>query len=191
MSTRERESLAHTPRLRPGGFVDHLPTAEARACFAAWRAARRGAELPELHAFAPHRLPRGMVPWLLLQRLRADGEIVYGLAGEEVTRWFGATPKGRPVLDHVDAAERAPRLALVRRAMRSGLPVWFAGRLLFENRDHVAVGRLCLPAVDAGERVLLLIYFVLGKRPGPDLRVIGQPAFDADEAVWCRPEELA
>ena len=171
-------------------FADCLPTARARDCFVAWLAARRAPEPPALHDFAPHRLPRSVVPWLLLQRLGADGEVVYGLAGEEVTHWFGATPKGRPVLDHVEPAEREPRLALVRQAMQSGMPMWFFGRLLIHGRDHVEVGRLCLPAIDRAQRVLLLVYFVLGKPPTPEHREVGQPSFDPSQIVWCQPADL-
>lgn len=171
-------------------FVDRLPTPAARDCFAAWLAARRSDGPPALHDFAPHRLPPAVLPWVMLQRRLADGSIIYGLAGEELTRWFGENPKGRLVLANAVPDERERRLALVRRSMSEGLPVWIAGRTLFENREHVDVGRLGLPARDAGDQVLVVVYFLVGRRPRPDLRLVGNPSFEPEQVLWCTPEDL-
>jgi len=172
-------------------FADCLPTRHARDCFEAWRRARRGDAPPALHDFAPFRLPKPVLPWLLIHRLRPDGSIVYGLAGSELTHWFGETPKGRPVLRYADPSEREQRLEVIRQLMLTGLPAWFTGHCLFEHREHVSVGRLCLPATDGEDRVLLLIYFVLGKLPEGEIRRLGRPSFDPRQVTICAEGDLA
>ena len=172
-------------------FVDVLPSQAARDCFAAWRKARRDAVLPVRGEFAPLRLPAAVLPWLLIHRLQADGTLVYGLAGEEVTRWFGENPKGKPSLGHVDEPERQKRIALVLESISSGRPFWFSGTLLLENREHVPIGRLCLPARDGSQKVLLIIYFV--ERPAALSR---EPTLEGGqvewtELVWCGEGEIA
>jgi len=183
-------AVANGDSVGSGRFVDHLPE-QGRRCFAAWLASRPTIGLPALHAFAPHRLPPAVVPWLLVHRLRPDGELVYGLAGDELTRWFGETPKGRPVLEYADPAERDLRLSVIRQAIDTGLPVWFRGELLFEGRENIAIGRLGLPAIDGPDRLLLLIYFVLGNHPEPRLRLVGRASFDPRNLTWCRQDDLA
>lgn len=172
-------------------FIDMLPTPQARDSFEAWRRARPPGGMPALHDFAPFRLPKPVLPWLLIHRLRPDGSIVYGLAGAELTHWFGETPKGRPVLEYADPGEREQRLELIRRLMLTGLPAWFTGHCLFEKREHVSVGRLCLPATDGEDRVLLLIYFVLGKLPDAQVRRLGRPSFDPRQVAYCTASDLA
>lgn len=176
-------------------FLDLLPTENARAAYLAWRAARRGEgegrEVPELADFAPHRLPREVLPWLALHRETADGEIVYGLAGEEIIQMLGRNPRGGPVMANAPAEERERRLATVRRAMHLGRPVWLAASLMFDGRVPVPVGRLAPPARSRGERVLALIYFLLGELPD-DLPVhSGLRRLQEVEETWCSPEELA
>lgn len=173
-------------------FIAHLPLL-ARGSFEAWQRARRscpkGQRLPELGAFAPIGLPREVLPWTLIHRERADGEFVYGLAGEELVRLFGKYPSGQPVLAYADPPERAARLAVIRSAVESGRAVWFTGSLLFEYKEAVPVGRLGLPALsgpaDARERVLLLLYFILGNAPKERPRAAGRAAFDPKSVVWC------
>jgi PAS domain-containing protein len=172
-------------------FIDALPTQSARDCLAAWRAARHGEMLPDLWDFAPHRLPPALLPWVLIHRLRRDGELVYGLAGDELIRWFGENPKGKPVLGTSDAPVRAQRTALVRQSLATGMPFWYRGTLLLDNRQHVAIGRLCLPARDHDEHVLLLIYFVLGDSPAQPLRIVTSTDVEPAEMIWCEPDDLA
>jgi hypothetical protein len=183
------DSRGHAPSHRR--FIDALPTQEARDSLFAWRSARRGETLPNLWDFAPHRLPPALLPWILLHRLRRDGELVYGLAGDELIRWFGENPKGKPVLATVEPAVRAQRIALVRQALATGMPFWFRGTLLLVNQQHVPIGRLCLPARDHDEHVLLLIYFVLGERPTQRLRIVTSTDVEPAQMIWCAPEDLA
>jgi hypothetical protein len=171
-------------------FLDILPSEAARTCFRVWRAARRDNASPSLFDFAPLHLPRAVLPWILIHRLKADGELIYGLAGEEVVRWFGENPKGKPFLGHIEPAERAARLALIMQVITSGLPMWFLGTLLLENQEHVPVGRLVLPAVDNDEQVVLIVYFLLREPSAPHLRIVGQPSFSLTHTDWCRPEDL-
>lgn len=175
----------------PPRFIDVLPSQLARDCFVIWRAARAKNQPPLLHDFAPVVLPAAALPWLLLHRLRPDGTHVYGLAGEELVRWFGENPKGQPALADVEAEERERRLDLIRKSMVSGLPFWFEGSLLFENRAHVPIGRLCLPARDKTDRVLVVIYFVLQDAPVPRLRILGARDAAAGRIVWCSERDLA
>jgi len=168
-----------------------MPTQAARDCLAAWRAARHGATLPNLWDFAPHALPPAVLPWLLIHRQRRDGEFVYGLAGDELVRRFGENPKGKSVLGTSDPALRAQRLALVRQSFATGMPFWFRGTLLLDNQQHVAIGRLCLPACDRDEHVLLLIYFILGETPAQQLRIVTSTDVEPAELVWCEAEDLA
>ncbi|MBL8699323.1 MAG: PAS domain-containing protein [Alphaproteobacteria bacterium] len=178
-------------------FIARLPPL-ARDSFESWRQARRrcapGQRLPELGEFAPHGLPRQVLPWILIHRERADGEFVYGLAGEELVRFFGAYPSGQPILAYADPAERAARLAVIRNAVTSGRAVWFTGSLLFEYKDAIPVGRLGLPAlsgpVAARERVLLLVYFILGPAPKDRSRGAGRSVFDPASVVWCDDGEM-
>lgn len=172
-------------------FIDALPGQLAHDCLSVWRDARQGDALPALWDFAPHRLPPAVLPWLLIHRQRTDGAFVYGLAGDELIRWFGENPKGKPVLGDVDAAEREQRLALVRQSLATGMPFWFCGTLLLDNHEHVQIGRLCLPARDNAEHVLVLVYFVLGEAPRQRVRVIGDGSFEANQVTWCRASDLA
>jgi hypothetical protein len=171
-------------------FIDALPLQLARDCLTVWRDARQGDTLPALRNFAPHLLPPTLLPWLLIHRQRVDGAFVYGLAGDELIRWFGENPRGKPVLGNIDAAEREQRLALVRQSLATAMPFWFRGTLLLENHDHVQIGRLCLPARDNAEHVLLLVYFVLGEAPRQRLRVIGDSGFEVTQVTWCRASDL-
>lgn len=88
--TSASDSRGHAPS-QPR-FIDVLPTQHARDCLTAWRAARQGETLPSLWDFAPQRLPPAALPWLLIHRLRRDGGLVYGPAGNELIRWFGENP---------------------------------------------------------------------------------------------------
>ena len=158
---------------------------------AAWRSARQGETPPALWDFAPHGLPPAVLPWLLIYRERRGGELVYGLAGDELIRWMGENPKGKPVLGTSDPQARAQRIALVRQSLATGMPFWFRGMLLLDNQKQLAVGRLCLPARDNDEHVLLVIYFILGDRPPQRLNIVngidGEPA----QTLWCEPSDLA
>lgn len=183
----DRESRERTSQ----GFADLLPSQLARDCLAAWRTARRGETLPDLWDFAPHALPAAVLPWLLIHRQRRDGELVYGLAGDELIRRFGENPKGKPVLATAEPALRAQRIALVRQALDTGMPFWFGGTLLLDNQQHVPIGRLCLPARDRDEHVLLLIYFVLGEQPAQRLRIVTITDVEPEQTIWCAPEDLA
>jgi hypothetical protein len=185
----DKESQARAAR-QPR-FADAMPTQAARDCLAVWRAARHGNTLPDLWDFAPHAMPAAVLPWLLIHRQRRDGELVYGLAGDELVRRFGENPKGKPVLGTSDPALRAPCLALVRQSLASGMPFWFRGTLLLDNQQHVPIGRLCLPARDHDEHVLLLIYFILGETPAQQLRIVTTTDVEPAQTIWCRPEDLA
>jgi len=94
------------------------------------------------------------------------------------------------VLEYADPGEREQRLAVIRQLMLSGLPAWFTGQCLFEEREHVSVGRLCLPAMDGEDRVLVLIYFVLGKLPDIQVRRLDQPTFDPRQVMYCAESDL-
>ncbi len=183
----EPQSIQAEDRRR---FADILPLPAARDAFAAWRRARRGDSLPALFDFAPHRLPPSVLPWVLIQRLRHDGELVYGLAGDELIRLFGENPKGKPVLEHVEPDERARRISLLIEVIEKGLPIWYLATLLFENREHVPVGRLVLPAADATERLIVIIYFLLRETSTPPLRLVGRPSVDAGQVYWCDAADL-
>jgi hypothetical protein len=185
----DKESQARAAR-QPR-FADAMPTQAARDCLAVWRAARHGNTLPDLWDFAPHAMPAAVLPWLLIHRQRRDGELVYGLAGDELVRRFGENPKGKPVLGTSDPALRAQRPPLVRQPLASGMPCWFRGTLLLDNQQHVPIGRLCLPARDHDEHVLLLIYFILGETPAQQLRIVTTTDVEPAQTIWCRPEDLA
>jgi hypothetical protein len=167
-----------------------LATESARRCFEAWRAARHGERLPELTALAPAALPREVLPWTLLYRLRPDGEIIYAVVGHELTFLFKDDVRGRPILGYADPAERARRVAIMKRVMVEARPIWFTGRLLFENRAHVPVGRLGLPARDGQGLALLMIYFLMGELPRPISPPLTSGPRDADPAVWCTDADL-
>jgi hypothetical protein len=172
-------------------FIDTLPSPLARDCLAAWRSARHGETLPALWDFAPHGLPPAVLPWLLIHRQRRDGELVYGLAGDELIHWMGENPKGKPVLGTSDPQVRAQRIALVRQSLATGMPFWFRGMLLLDNQKQLAVGRLCLPARDNDEHVLLVIYFILGDRPPQRLNIVNGIDGEAAQTLWCEPSDLA
>jgi hypothetical protein len=147
--------------------------------------------LPALWDFAPHGLPPAVLPWLLMHRQRRDGELVYGLAGDELTRWMGENPRGKPVLGTTDARVRAERIALVRQSLATGMPFWFRGSLLLDNQQPLPVGRLCLPARDNDEHVLLVIYFILSDKPTQHLRVVNSTDWESTQTIWCEPSDLA
>lgn len=175
-------------------FADRLPADQARRAFHAWsvaRAARSTEGRPELGDFAPQRLPPECLPWLMIHRENADGEIVYGLVGEELTHLFRGNPKGRPVLAYAAPEERVQRLATIRRAMHAARPVWFTGALLFDNRASVPAGRLGLPAQSGANRVLVLIYFLLDVLPPGRPHPVGSANFDPRDVLWCAEAELA
>jgi hypothetical protein len=172
-------------------FIDALPSQLARDCFIVWRNARQGGVVPSLWDFAPTRLPPPVLPFILIERLRADGEFIYGLAGEEVVRWFGENPKGKPVLGNTAPPKRESRIALLRQSISSGMPFWFWGTLLLDNKEHMPIGRLGLPASDKAEQLLLLIYFVLGAEPMPRRRVIDGDNLEAAQIMWCAESDLA
>jgi hypothetical protein len=171
-------------------FVDILRLPAARDSFAAWRAARRDGSLPLLFDFAPLHLPPAVLPWVLIQRLLRTGELVYGLAGEELVQLFGENPKGKPALEHVEPDERAKRIGLINEVITKGLPIWYLGTLLLENRQHIPVGRLVLPATDEVERLVVIIYFLLRVAPALPLRLVSRPNLDAGQLYWCSPADL-
>ncbi len=183
-------------RERAGGppiarFFDVLPAGDARAAFLGWRSARRGAAQPQLWDVLPDRLPRAVLPWALLYRTRADGELVYGFAGEELRSFFGSNPKGHPVLAYARPAERDARRAVIDRSMASGLPVWFVGSLLFRNKAHVPVGRLCLPVAVGDEKAFLLLYFILADVSASPPPRDGESGLDEKSLTWATPDDLA
>ncbi|MBL8835892.1 MAG: PAS domain-containing protein [Alphaproteobacteria bacterium] len=171
-------------------FIDILPNDDARAAFRAWCAARVGAGLPKLRDFAPFNLPRRLVPWSLLYHLRADGELVYGLAGEEMIYMFHGNPKGRRILDYAAPQERAARVALLMQVIRAGLPVWFVGALLFEDKAHVPIGRLCMPVATGEGDGILLLYVALGPAPLPRLEPRMRTSFDERDVFWCTQADI-
>lgn len=176
---------------QPGRFVDVLINPIALQSFHVWKAARGAAALPQLWDFAPHRLPAAVIPWLLLYREQADGELCYGLVGEEMLHMFRFNPKGTRVLDYAEPAERGSRLRVIRHSMETGLPVWYEGPLLFENKGHLPVGRLCLPAATRERAACLMLYFPRMPPPVPRL-VIGAPVpFDPSDLTWCTDADLA
>jgi len=175
----------------PRRFLDALTAPDALAAFRVWRAARGGARLPQLRDFVPQRLPPRTLPWLLLYRVDAEGELVYALIGEEMLHLFRSNPKGQRVLGYADPAERAARLAVIRQSMRTGLPVWYEGPLLFENKAHLPVGRLCLPVAAGTQEACLMLYFPRTDLPRPRLAPGAPTPFDMTDLVWCSAAELA
>jgi hypothetical protein len=173
-----------------GRFIDALPSQLARDCFIAWRSARQGKMLPLLWDFAPFGLPARVLPWVLIHRQRANGDLVHGLAGDELIRWFGGNPKGKPVFGDIEAGEREKRIAQVRQSISSGMPFWFWGTLLLKNKEHVPMGRLCLPARDKAEQVVLRVYFILREAPTPQLRGADRDSLESAEIVWCSERDL-
>jgi len=171
-------------------FVDALPVADACTAFAIWRAARRGGATPRLWDFAPDRLPPHLMQWALVYRQRADGELVYGLAGEELTFLFGGNPRGRLVLDDAPTAERTARLRIIRKAMTSGLPLWFVGTLLIAKKEHVPTGRLLLPATIASGPAALVLYFPLPALPAKRPSLLGRARHDEGQVIWCTQADL-
>jgi hypothetical protein len=170
--------------------MDFLPSQLARDCFVAWRNARGEGLLPVLADFAPLGLPTSVLPWVLVHRFQADGTLVYGLAGEELTHWFGEIPKGKPVLGDVDEPERQKRIALVLESISSGRPFWYSGTLLLKNKEHIPIGRLCLPARDRSQQVLLIIYFVLREVAPPWPPALERGQVEWTQLVWCGESEL-
>lgn len=162
-----------------------------QAAYLGWRSARKGAASPQLWDVLPDRLPRAVLPWALLYRTREDGELVYGFAGEEMRSFFGGNPKGRPVLEYAPPAERHARRAVIDRSMASGLPVWFVGSLLFRNKEHVPVGRLCLPVAIGEEGAYLLLYFVLADVSASQPLRAGESSLDEKHLFWATPDDVA
>lgn len=171
-------------------FVDILPTADVRAAFRAWCRAKTGPGLPRLRDFAPFELPARLVPWSLVYHRRPDGELVYGLAGEEMVHLFGGSPKGRNVLYYAAPEERAARIALLQRIIDAGLPVWFVGALLFEGREHVPIGRLTLPVATGEGDGVLLLYVSLGPAALPRLDKTARARFNEADVFWCTQADL-
>lgn len=171
-------------------FLDVLPNEDARAAFKAWRTARTGPGLPKLRDFAPYNLPRRLVPWSLLYHLRADGELVYGLAGEEMVYMFHGNPKGRRILDYAAPEVRAARVALLKKIIATGLPVWYVGALLFEGKEHVPIGRLTMPVATGEGDGILLLYVALGPAPLPRLEPGMRTSFDERDVFWCTQADL-
>ena len=183
-----RERVGGPPIAR---FIDILPAGDAQAAFLGWRSARRGAAQPQLWDVLPDRLPRKVLPWALLYRTGADGELVSGFAGEELRSLFGSNPKGQPVLAYAPPAERDARRAVIDRSMTSGLPVWFVGSLLFRNKAPVPVGRLCLPVAIGDERAFLLLYFILADVSLSQPLRAGESSLDERHLIWAAPDDLA
>jgi hypothetical protein len=183
-------SAADTDGRRETRFIDIVANDDTRSAFRAWKRARTGSGLPRLLDFAPHELPPRLLPWTLLYHLRPDGELVYGLAGEEMIRLFRENPKGRRVLEYAAPEEREARLRVILQSIRSGVPVWYVGRLLFEGKSHVRVGRLSLPVATGDGDGMLLLYVALGPaplpRPSPGMLV----QFDERDVFWCDVAEL-
>jgi len=175
--------------MSPPGFAEVLPEA-ARQAFFAWRAARHEDDLPRLSDFAPHRLPRQTMPWILLQREQPDGEVVYGLIGDELLHLFPGNVKGQPVLQCAASQEQTQRMALIRRTLDTGMPFWFTGTLLFKGREQMPVGRISLPARSGRDRVVIVIYFLLDRAPGSEARTPSRTELDPRDVHWCGPGDL-
>lgn len=135
---------------RASRFIDTIVSEDARAAFRAWKRARTGPGLPRLRDFAPFELPPRLVPWTLLYQLRADGELVYGLADEELVHLFRDNPKGRRVLDYAPDDERQAQLGVILQAVRTGFPVWFVGSLAL-RRQVAHPHRQAVPAGGDGQ----------------------------------------
>lgn len=171
-------------------FLDLLPTDEVRAVYRAWLGARTGAGLPRLSDFAPIKLPPRLIPWILVYHLRRDGELVYGLAGDELVRLFHENPKGKRILEYATPEERAARVAVILRVIKRGMPVWFTAMLLFQGKEHRPIGRLCLPVATAGGEGMLLLYVGLDAAPLPRLSPAARITFDEHDLHWCTAADL-
>lgn len=175
-------------------FVDRLPHPDARAAFVAWRTARRRSadQTPHLTSFAPHELPRSVMPLAFVYELRADGELHCVLAGEEVRFLFGYNPKGKTLREMVPGGLGDERANQVLRAMRAGLPFWMEGGVLIDGRTHLVMGRLILPVRrgDPAADGVLIIFFRLGEFDSPIITPIEPVSFNADPLVWCTQPDL-
>lgn len=176
-------------------FVDRLPHPDARAAFIAWRAARRRSanQTPHLTSFAPHDLPRSVMPLAFVYELRADGELHCVLAGEEVRFLFGYNPKGKTMREMVPGGLGDERAKQVLRAVHDGLPFWMEGAVLVDGRAHLVMGRLILPVRrgDPAADGVLIIFFRLGEYNSVVVPPSEPVAFNADPLVWCRQVDLA
>lgn len=188
---RKTRAFRRTEPHLPSPFISALGHGEARACFDAWVAARTGDGLPPVTGFAPHRLPPAVLPRLLLYRLEPDDSLRCTLAGEDMVFLFGFNPTGRTILEMAATAEGRRRETQYRRAIATGMPLWYEGRVLVGQRTGLILTRLALPVLraDAAKGVLLISSF-----PPLDIARIEAPQHPIDFGVvseaWAEPEDL-
>jgi len=152
----------NTGRIPEAGSIPEA----ARLVLQRWRAMCPAGDMPQLHDFAPHKIPPALIPWSLTFRRAADRGLTYGIVGEELRFLFREGPRGKTVLYYASDAERAERYAVVHRALDTGKPVWYDGPVLFEN-CQIDFGRLGLPMRQEKAQALLTIYFALSALPSP------------------------
>lgn len=164
-------------------YQDGLPPG-GHDLLAHWRAARRSAVLPPLRDIAPIGLPAAMLPWTLTYRRDAEGNLTYGVVGEELVTLFGENPRGKMVLGYAEAAERQRRYERINQALDTGTPYLSCGGVLFDNAASLELARIGLPTRGDTAPVLVLVYFPLGPLPFPRLKVASFGPVDSGSFRW-------
>jgi len=156
----------------------------ARAVLGRWRDARAAAGgVPDIVEFAPFRIPAALLPWTLTLRRTGPASLEYRIVGEELAFLYGATPRGRQVLDYAPENYRTSRYAMILQSLDTGRAFWFHGDMLFASfRAHF--GRLGLPMRSAEGQVLLLFYFPIGDLPQQRAGYLRSEDLSPDDVVW-------
>ena len=172
-------------------FITALGAGEMRACFDAWLNCRIGDTLPSLFAFAPQSLPPAVLPRIMLYRQDDDGSLRCTLAGEDIAFLFGFNPAGRTLIEMAPTPEGHRREAQYRRAIATGLPLWYEGHVFIGRRTDMMLTRLALPVqrADGLKGILLICFFPDTERANLDTP---QHPIDFGEAreAWAEPEDL-
>ncbi len=166
-------------------------TPEARAAFDAWLSLSTGGGPPPLLELAPHRLPRSLLPRLMLFESEPGGQWLCRLAGEEMWLILARNAKGRRLEELVRAAERERRHRQFQAILETGLPLWFSGPLQLDTRSHITIGRLALPLKGAGGVPLILVAYTYIDDPAAVRgRRAPESGFGPTEAIICAKEDL-
>jgi hypothetical protein len=66
----------------------------------------------------------------------------------------------------------------------------FVGALLFVDKAHVLIGRLCMPVATGEGDGILLLYVALGPAPLPRLEPRMRTSFDERDVFWCTQADI-
>ncbi len=178
------------PAVPPLPFLRSLPTEGMRILLRYWVAARAGTAMPRRPIFDPLRFP-DMLPLLQLHERKPDGRYLCRVSGTEVVAAAGYESTGRYLDEVVLPGHQASRTALFDRSLESGLPLFYDGRLMVQDRDWKRLQRLLLPLADAHGQPRFQLSLLHFERLQPVMPALSDENHGIASVQMMTPDEIA